>query len=95
MFGGDIQHRRGKEMTEYYIVLNSPHGSDYALFWRPNSQGYTRQIDLAGRYSEKKAKEICRMRGEEFMVPCDEVEAVAVRVADWSELYAKRPVEAK
>lgn len=74
-------------MTEYYIVMKNPHGSDYALFWGPNSEGYTRIIDNAGKYSEKQAKRICKMRGEEFMVPCEVVELAAIRVADWEALY--------
>jgi hypothetical protein len=75
-------------MSQYYIVMKNPHGSDYALFWRPNEAGYTRQLDRAGRYSEERAKSICRMRGEEFMLPCEDVDSLAVRVADWDQLIA-------
>jgi hypothetical protein len=87
-----VEARRGKEMTQYYIVLNSPHGSDYALFWRSNEEGYTRIIDKAGKYSEDDAKRICRMRGKEFMVPCEVVEKAAVRVADFGDLFKYRPM---
>ena len=83
-------------MNQYYIVMKNPHGSDYALFWRPNKAGYTRIIDNAGKYSEERAKQICKMRGEEFMVPCEVVESSAIRVADWADLHANHcPVEAR
>lgn len=70
-------------MKEFFIVMKSPMGSDYALFWRPDRAGYTRIMDHAGRYSEEEAKKICKLRGEEFMVPCKLVEPMAVRLVDF------------
>ena len=69
--------------TEYFIVLKSPHGSDYAMFWRANHCGYTRRINEAGRYSKDEAERICKLRGEEVMVPCGEIEEHAVRVVNF------------
>jgi hypothetical protein len=82
-------------MTEYYIVMESPHGSDYALFWRANEAGYTRQLDRAGRYSQERAQQICSIRGEEFMLPCEDVDSLAVRVADWDQLISLHRKTAK
>lgn len=76
-------------MKEFFIVMKSPMGSDYALFWRPNRQGYTRIVDRAGRYSQEEAEKICKIRGEEFMVPCDGVEQMAVRLVDHNDLVEK------
>ena len=70
----------------YYILCDSPHGSDYGLFWKPKSCGYTRIIEKAGKYSEEEAKKICRLRGEEFMVPCELIESKAIRVVDFDEI---------
>lgn len=75
-------------MDEYHIVTESPHGSDYALFWRPNRRGYTRIIDEAGRYSWDEAKAICKLRGEEVMVRCDLVNKRAIRVVDHANVIA-------
>lgn len=79
---------------EFYIVMKSPHGSDYALFWRPNREGYTRVLDRAGRYSKEEAEKICRLRGEEFMVLCEAAERMAMSVVDHGEMVslAKEPV---
>lgn len=74
---------------EFYIVMKSPHGSDYALFWRANREGYTRIVDKAGRYSREEAETICKLRGEEFMVPCNGVEQMAVMLVDHSDLVEK------
>lgn len=78
---------------DFYIVMKSPQGSDYALFWRANREGYTRILDEAGRYSREEAERICKLRGEEFMVSCDGVEQMAVRLVDHSDLVEKRKSE--
>lgn len=70
---------------EFFIVMKVSCGND-ALFWKPNEAGYTRFLELAGRYSREQAEEICGIRGEEFMVPCDVAEAHAMRTVDHSEL---------
>lgn len=75
-------------MSEYFIVTKAhdaiwPRG--VILFWAANRSGYSTTLELAGRYSESEAKDICHSRGriqEDFMVPCDLVERNAVRVVD-------------
>lgn len=69
----------------YYIVCRSPHGSDYAMFWRANAAGYTRQLHMAGKYTKEQAELECprkgvSSRGEDFMVECCVIDERSVRV---------------
>lgn len=73
-------------MKEYYIATKS-HESIWPggviLFWAPKSNGYSTFLEAAGRYSEDEAKKIVsHPRSTDFMIPCESVEAVAVRVVD-------------
>ena len=75
---------------EYYILTKAhealwPRG--VILFWAANQSGYSTTLEFAGRYSEEEAKKISKPRDrgigqEDFMVPCEIVEAHAVRVVD-------------
>lgn len=40
-----------------------------ALWWRPERQGYTTDLQQAGRYSKEEAESIQRIRGLDFPVP--------------------------
>lgn len=51
------------EMPELYLIWSNEHG----MWWRANSQGYTRILSLAGRYSRKEAEDICE--GANFALP--------------------------
>ena len=84
-----------KPKLEYYIITTAhtaiwPGG--VILFWAANREGYSTFLEKAGRYSEAEAKEICTFRHRntadqvDFMVPCEEVEAQAVRVVDIDKL---------
>lgn len=74
---------------ERFFILCRAHGAhDYALWWRPNSNGYTRSLDQAGLYSRAEAEAIARNRGEDFMVPEDEARRAAHK-AVWSDDVAK------
>lgn len=49
---------------QLFYIRSQKHDQHYkhteeALWWRANSQGYTHDIDQAGLYTEKQAKEIC------------------------------------
>jgi len=80
-------------MKEYYIITTHhealwPRG--VLLFWAANRSGYSTFLEKAGRYSETEAKDICAHRGDvqvDFMVPCEQIEALAVRVVDIDNLY--------
>ena len=68
---------------QYYILTTAHGGHDIALFWGPDSGGYETIIDNAGRYSKEEADRIVKLRGEEYMIPCEVVEARAVRMVPW------------
>jgi hypothetical protein len=76
---------------EYYIVTTTQ-ADGCLMYWRPKECGYTRYIELAGRYSEDSAKKIVRMRtGDdhepvEYMIPCELIEKEAMRVVDYDRL---------
>jgi hypothetical protein len=57
------------------------------LFWAANQSGYSTTLEFAGRYSEEDAHNIVKRRNsgiwkQDFMVPCEVVDAQAVRVVD-------------
>ena len=68
---------------QYYILTTAHGGHNVALFWGPDSGGYEKNIDKAGRYSKEEADRIVRLRGAEFMIPCEVVESRAVRMVYW------------
>jgi hypothetical protein len=68
---------------EYYIFTTSHGNSDEALFWRPEHSGYTRFIVAAGRYSKTEVNKICKMRGQDFAIPCEIAEERAMRMVPW------------
>ena len=49
-----IEQLERVRMTEQYLIWSHEHGQ----WWAPNSQGYTSDIDHAGRYSKSEAAEI-------------------------------------
>ena len=67
-------------MTTLYYIQNTGNRGDCCVWWRPDGQGYTRDLDDAWKVDEAKAKSICRSRPEQdVMRRADEVEALAVR----------------
>lgn len=65
--------------TMFYIE-NTLHRGDCCLWWRPNGEGYTRNLDEAWRVDGEDAKRICSSRPEQdVMRATDEVDATAVR----------------
>ena len=77
-------------MKEFYIITTAhkaiwPGG--VLLFWGANKSGYSTFLEQAGRYSEEEARKIAKPRDSgfppvDFMVPCEEIEAQAIRVVD-------------
>lgn len=64
-----------------YLIFSSEHTfEDAAMWWRPNSCGYTEVITEAGRYTYEEARKICHNVAEpenEHMIP----ESIAVGLA--------------
>jgi hypothetical protein len=75
---------------EYYILTKAHEAlwpGGVILFWAADWSGYSSFLEQAGRYSFDEAKEICNTRDRhcpplDFMVPCEVVDAQAVRVVD-------------
>jgi len=42
-----------------WLIYSNEHGA----WWKPDSRGYTRSIDEAGRYTEEEARDICNEAG--------------------------------
>lgn len=64
-----------KNGTENYLIRTKRHGEGkQALFWRPNSCGYTYNPDLAGRYTKEYA-ENCKTstHGDDIPVPVSRI----------------------
>lgn len=76
------------EAPKRFLLWNSSvQSSDEALFWRPNSMGYTFDLDQAGVYSEAEAKRHERETGrEEIAVPLEVARLVARFTVDRSRL---------
>jgi hypothetical protein len=56
-----------------YLILYRQHASGYALWWRPNSSGYTVDVAEAGRYSKEEAEAIAGLRGDDLPVPLADI----------------------
>ena len=56
-------------------------GETPCMWWRPDEQGYTRDVDQAGRYPLVKAQRICDGTDRAFYLPEEEVEAAVERTA--------------
>jgi hypothetical protein len=54
-----------------YLVQCTTTNADghLVLWWAPKRNGYTPDVDKAGRYTKVEAEEIERLRGEERKVP--------------------------
>lgn len=78
-------------MTNEFYIITTAHEAIWPrgvlLFWAANQNGYSTSLEGAGRYSEVEARDITRKRRDgwkplDFMVPCEEIEAAAIRVVD-------------
>lgn len=72
---------------------------DDAVWWRPKSAGYTRDVDQAGEYTEEEARaRVDGCHGEDRMVPVEVARGIAVRhvLAERLDaaMRARRPVDA-
>lgn len=85
----------GEQVSREYYIVTTAHRAIWPtgvlLSWAANQSGYSTFLEKAGRYSEREAREICKPRDSQcppvdFMVPCEVVEAHAVRVVDIDKL---------
>jgi len=63
----------------YYIRDIRSIVGNCALWWRPDSRGYTCDLDQAGLYTEKQARSICRNRDSDVAYREEDVERAAIR----------------
>ncbi len=74
-----------------YFIATRKHGfvGNDVLFWRPESAGYTTNLDDAGRYDEAEATKIVNdaPAGECRMLPVDDVTPRARRVLDGQDMH--------
>jgi hypothetical protein len=52
-----------------FLILCQERRGDLALWWRPNSAGYTVNLSEAGLYCEEEARNITRLRGTDYPIP--------------------------
>ena len=63
-----------------YYIENVRHNQDCCIWWRPEGQGYTRNLDEAWKVGKDKAQQICRSRpSEDVMREAAAMDAMAVR----------------
>jgi hypothetical protein len=79
------------KMSDQFYIVTKAHEAIWPrgvlLFWGPDSNGYSTTLEHAGKYSREEALKICRLRPQmgkplDFMIPCEAVDASAVRVVD-------------
>jgi hypothetical protein len=67
------------EPKDYVVWYTRNFSGDCVIFWRPDGNGYTTNLDEAGRYTKTQAEEIATRRGLEKAVPLKAAEAAARR----------------
>lgn len=68
-----------------FLILSKDRSQDIAMWWRPNSAGYTTDIDSAGRYSAEESARIVRAGPDKDMrVPVSAIDRVVTtrRIVD-------------
>lgn len=74
--------------NEFYILsMKWTRGGDSLTWWAPNNNGYTIVLEHAGRYTEEQVAgnpDYYNNGYNTLAVPCDAVEAVAIRVVPHS-----------
>lgn len=63
-----------------YFIKNRALSGNSAIWWRAGGQGYTANLDDAGRFTREEAQRITRVRPkEDEMFPVEAVEPLAKR----------------
>jgi hypothetical protein len=82
------------EPRRNYVILDVRPGSRSAgvqppLFWAPDRQGYTRDLDKAGRYTEEEAKRQAQSRSTDLAVPLKLIHQLSFRTAETLEVMGQ------
>jgi len=64
-----------KKKEYYFICLDERSNERTALFWKPNRQGYTADIDKAGLYSKEDADDLNK-KGRDIALTLKEIEDI-------------------
>lgn len=70
----------------HWLIYSREHNA----FWRPDSSGYTYDIDAAGRYTEEDAKANCTMRDPQRDGSPSEIAVVAPEAIRQAEAAARK-----
>ncbi len=85
-------------MTEtlFYIKNSKSIVGNSVIWWRPKSEGYTCNLDEAGKYSESEARSIVRCRPQEdSMWPVEQIDSIAQRHVTSDSLWALRQTQGR
>ena len=70
----------GPNAPRLYYIQNKGYCGDCLKWWRANRQGYTLNLDDAGKYGESEALSICAVRrGQDVAWLVEDIDAVAAR----------------
>jgi hypothetical protein len=74
----EASHNQNKTVPgQFYIQDSRSYVGNDALWWRPNGQGYTTNLNEAWRVDKERAESIARTRPTDKMWPCDRVDELA------------------
>ncbi len=62
------------EKEEKYYIRTEGFIGDSFIWWRPNSQGYTSDLNKAGKYKKEEAEQICRASETEAAYECTKLD---------------------
>lgn len=67
------QENRAESQDLFYIRTNGYSGNSL-IWWRPNSRGYTTNLDEAGKYTREEAERIVRGSGDETAYSVEKID---------------------
>ena len=75
-------------MDRLYYIRTEGYSGNALIWWRPNSQGYTSNLDKAGKYTKEEALSIYSSSNTELAYLCEKVDnnkhgLMRIAHADW------------
>jgi len=61
-------------MEKKYYIRTEGFSGNSLIWWRPNSGGYTTDLNKAGKYTKEEAENICRKSQTETAYECEKVD---------------------